>query len=462
MRTACLVLAFQAAPVLRYALGIYTRLGWDVFIHLDPKADKLAYQQVLGERAWSCQFIEDPVPVFWGGFSMVEAEFKLIDAALSKGVYDRFLLLSDDSFPVRSLGELQEIVAEDIDRITLVKQPPESGFYKRYYGFFCFDHRATSPRGGHGREIDQTLVAKIDEVGSLLQLGKKVIDVYFGSQFWMLRRETVVRIIDICRADTHLWKSFEFAAIPDELMIQSVYGNHLRDSPYANGPVFADFSNGSGPRTYSSLDQLPRELPGHVAFIRKIEPHAGPLLHELENWVPADGWGRLSCAVQACTVALMKIVKTPPGRTDLALNKPATQSSVSAWSHGRTVEEDARGANCDVIPDDYGFCTANEASPWWQTDLQDVFAISEIQITNRRTSPERLRRFSLLGSLDGETWELLYQKCDDSVFGQNGDESLILRFSRHQHAARYVRLRLEGTGFLHFRSVRVFGDLAMR
>jgi hypothetical protein len=66
--------------------------------------------------------------------------------------------------------------------------------------------------------------------------------------------------------------------------------------------------------------------------------------------------------------------------TNLALNKSATQSSVSAWSHGRTCEEDARGGNNGTISGSYGFHTEKEREPWWQVDLEDVFEIQEIRI----------------------------------------------------------------------------------
>ena len=42
MKIACLVLAYAGAPVLARALPVYRAAGWDVFVHLDAKADRKA------------------------------------------------------------------------------------------------------------------------------------------------------------------------------------------------------------------------------------------------------------------------------------------------------------------------------------------------------------------------------------------------------------------------------------
>jgi hypothetical protein len=55
----------------------------------------------------------------------------------------------------------------------------------------------------------------------------------------------------------------------------------------------------------------------------------------------------------------------------------------------------------------------------------------------------------LLTSPDGWSWDLIYQKNDDSVFGD-----LTMTGKR---LARFIRVRLDGENFLHFRKFQVFG-----
>ena len=143
--------------------------------------------------------------------------------------------------------------------------------------------------------------------------------------------------------------------------------------------------------------------------------------------------------------------------TDVALQKPATQSSVSQWSHHSTVEEDALGANSGVIPPDYGFCTGKELNPWWQVDLEDEFDVEKVVIINRLNCASRLRNFSILKSLDGDIWQVIYQKSDELVVGGPDNLPMEVNFQADKHVARFIRVQLDGEDFLHLRTCSVIG-----
>jgi SAM-dependent methyltransferase len=145
------------------------------------------------------------------------------------------------------------------------------------------------------------------------------------------------------------------------------------------------------------------------------------------------------------------------GSDDIALYKPATQSSVSEWSHRSTVEEDAGGANTGLIPPDYAFHTAIEFNPWWQVDLRDEYVVERLIIHNRKACADRFRNFSLLKSADGRHWDLMYQKADDLVVGGPDNLPLEVRLSADGQLTRFVRVRLDDENCLHLRAVQVFG-----
>ena len=142
--------------------------------------------------------------------------------------------------------------------------------------------------------------------------------------------------------------------------------------------------------------------------------------------------------------------------TNLALDKPATQSSVSGWSHGTTRDDDASGATNGSLrePGHYGFHTEWELNPWWQVDLGQPFIIDEIRLHNRQGSTAyRLRHFTLLGSDDGVTWHEFHRKTDDAVF--DGLPCVVHPAPGVQ--ARFIRVRLDGEDFLHFDQCLVYG-----
>ncbi len=140
---------------------------------------------------------------------------------------------------------------------------------------------------------------------------------------------------------------------------------------------------------------------------------------------------------------------------NLALNKPALQSSVSAWSSSSVAAEAARGGNDGDLSRDLGIHTERERDPWWQVDLQGTYAAEQVHLFNRDAFPERLSRFSVLGSLDGIVWDILASKSDNEVFGPDG-EPFVLDLPRRP-VLRFLRVRLDGLSCLHFKECRVFG-----
>jgi FkbM family methyltransferase len=142
---------------------------------------------------------------------------------------------------------------------------------------------------------------------------------------------------------------------------------------------------------------------------------------------------------------------------NLALNKPASQSSTSQWSKSRIAEEDARGANNGHISGEMGFHTDTEQDPWWQVDLEGEYLIRKVVIFNRHQQAHRLKHFSLLRSLNGREWKRFFRKIDSTVLGETDDRPYVGEIIG-DHLARFVRVRLDGYECLHFNELQVFGE----
>lgn len=146
-------------------------------------------------------------------------------------------------------------------------------------------------------------------------------------------------------------------------------------------------------------------------------------------------------------------------RFNLALNRPATQSSISEWSIGATVETDAQGAVCGGITGRYRFHTAFEAQPWWRVDLEHDRTIGEVRIFNRLDQPDTAIRSARLAiDIGPDASELVevYRRDSEEAFGGVDGQPLIVPFNPPTHG-RFVRVRLLGTEFLHLDQVQVFG-----
>jgi hypothetical protein len=140
---------------------------------------------------------------------------------------------------------------------------------------------------------------------------------------------------------------------------------------------------------------------------------------------------------------------------NLALHKPAQQSSTSQWSH----PDDAQGAVDGVKNGRFGFHTNHEPNPWWQVDLQGVNALGEVRIFNRIDNvPERSRTLQILLSVDGVTWQRAYTH-DGQPFGGTDGKPLVVALNGAQ--ARFVRLQLNDTTWFHLDEVEVYGTAGM-
>jgi len=284
MRIACLIIGYRGAPVLARMLPVLLAAEFDLFLHLDAKIDKEDYLRVLGTPGRDCRILSERIDIFWGGYSMMLVALKLLETARDAGPYDRYVLISDDAFPILPANEIAARLSVGNDLITMVKQPKENQYHNRYTQFFFYDHRATMVRGGIGSrlpEIDEAFERRIAEIAVLRRIGKKTIDVYFGSQFWGLTGPSADFLLETVQADLHLVKSFEYTALPDEIMVQSILGNRL-SKDCSTGPVFEDFPLAGGPTVFSAVEQLPH-LHDRYVFLRKIDPNAIALIDTMAD-----------------------------------------------------------------------------------------------------------------------------------------------------------------------------------
>jgi hypothetical protein len=143
---------------------------------------------------------------------------------------------------------------------------------------------------------------------------------------------------------------------------------------------------------------------------------------------------------------------------NLSAGKTATQSSLSAWSRGATLEEDAAGALNGIIDGTHKFHTALEDNPWWQVDLGTCHNICEVRIFNRIDPAimDRFRHFTISVSIDGAAWAEIAAKEDDSDVGGFAGAPYIWA-GPGEAWGRYLRITLRGRNFLHLDQVQVFG-----
>ncbi|MBN1441877.1 MAG: discoidin domain-containing protein [Planctomycetes bacterium] len=136
-------------------------------------------------------------------------------------------------------------------------------------------------------------------------------------------------------------------------------------------------------------------------------------------------------------------------REELRSRLPLAQGPV-------TTTADAAGG-CDGIRDGgYGFHTDHDERPWWQVDLGEEREIGRIVIWNRCDgATERASRLVLSLSADGRTWTEVYRHGGEVFLGAPDGRPLAIPLDGLR--ARFVRVHLPETGYLHLDEVEVFG-----
>jgi len=132
-------------------------------------------------------------------------------------------------------------------------------------------------------------------------------------------------------------------------------------------------------------------------------------------------------------------------------------AQMGAVSESVSTAADAAGG-CDGVKNgEWGFHTGETKDPWWQVDLGSEQPLARVVIWNRAGAADRARQIRVLLSENGNTFRQVYQH-DGSIFhGFSDGKPLVVSLPRE--TARFVRLALPGTGFLHLDEVEVFGSV---
>ncbi|MFO8011988.1 MAG: discoidin domain-containing protein [Phycisphaerae bacterium] len=122
-----------------------------------------------------------------------------------------------------------------------------------------------------------------------------------------------------------------------------------------------------------------------------------------------------------------------------------------------TTRRDAAGAVDGRKSGKWGFHTAHETDPWWQVDLGEVRPVARVVLWNRCDPgmAERMKDFALLLSADGTAWREVYRHGGTVFYGHSDGKPLAI--PTQGEAARFLRIRLNGTNYFHLDEVEVYG-----
>jgi alpha-L-fucosidase len=163
---------------------------------------------------------------------------------------------------------------------------------------------------------------------------------------------------------------------------------------------------------------------------------------------------RCSAVRTACAAALALALLTSAraGAADpsnLALNKPASSSSIENDEHGAAKANDGDPATCWRADDE-----PEDGPEWWQVDLEGAFDLSGCRI--RWPFDGKRYRYKVEGSSDRKSWSLLGDQTNTTATSQVHD----LKFEEAA-PVRYVKITITGLDegcWASISEVKVFGS----
>jgi YVTN family beta-propeller protein len=149
-----------------------------------------------------------------------------------------------------------------------------------------------------------------------------------------------------------------------------------------------------------------------------------------------------------------------PSTTNLALGRPATQSSLDgAGVASKAVDGNTAGSTESLVTR-----TLADAQPWWQVDLGQSSRIDIIRLWNRTgSSAGRLRNYTVfVASADMTNRSMAQLEADPAVLKRVVGATSAERIMSIPVAGngRYVRVQLAGTNYLSLAEVEVRGTAA--
>ena len=271
-KVAFLVLASKSPKTLKLLLDSIDRDIINVYVHLDGKVDIDSY--IRDSTIDKNYFISERYNVFWGGFNMIRATLSLVDNALKYDNNQAMCLISDDTALLASSEYIYQNAINNPNQIHCWKVAQNSLVYSRYKNFFNYDSFITSPRVDFDiteRKITNDFIIEINEIKMLMEVGKLKIDIYSGSQWWMLHRDVLKQILQYGIQYENFTASMKYSAIPDEMYFQTILKNVLPTiDMICDSPMLYDFSRTPKPYLFQSKNDIDDEIPANKLFIRKV------------------------------------------------------------------------------------------------------------------------------------------------------------------------------------------------
>ena len=242
------------------------------YVHIDANVDDRPFRRCLPAKV---RFVPRH-RVSWGGWEQVEYQHELLRAALASGEdYDYLFCLSAQDFPLWSNRRIREFLAAHPGaewigghNLTHTDNAAQRRKITRYHPFR--DLFLPSPWLKNKMVVAARHLLAWSGLRRRpqVELGGRLCDVYFGSDYWALTLGCARHVCHVLDTEPALRRYFRTTFVPSELCIQTIVFN----SPFAPHAQFL-------PNPYPGLTALtPLHFIDYGACIRELTEEDFPRL----------------------------------------------------------------------------------------------------------------------------------------------------------------------------------------
>lgn len=272
----------------------------DFYIHVDARSTTFMNSpsvDVIREKS-NVVFVTDRVPVYWGGYSVVEATLRLLRRAVETNRFDYAVLLSGQDFPIKSNGYVDSFFELHAGKefISYTSLPPQVPYWgpsimERIECYWWVDEvrrlfEATGSMrlqkwgwGGY-RRLTSSIYRRLPSLKRKFLPG---MTPYGGATWFAISFLCARYVLDYVREHPEYCKFFRHTLVSDELFFHTlILNSKFRGNVVSDSLRFTEWEAGaSSPRVLTLVD-FDRLVQSDTLFARKIEmPSSAELLEKL-------------------------------------------------------------------------------------------------------------------------------------------------------------------------------------
>lgn len=198
----------------------------DFFIHVDKKVDAAPFRGniSLSNITW----VEPRVTVEWGANSQVQVLMKMLESALQKGAYDRYISMTGTDYPIYSNEEIRNFFNKNVEKEFIAGKDKTTHNPEIEGRYYTGDLILTLPK------VLAKVLRRCQHIFFSLPFirrepytyinGKKA-HIWSGSEYWALSHACAAYVLKTYSKEKELQKFIKYTKIPSERVVQTIVFN---------------------------------------------------------------------------------------------------------------------------------------------------------------------------------------------------------------------------------------------